>query len=86
MRRPARTGRQQASDERGGATGGVSGLLGGGASRPGRKTAWMNDPVLADDERPAVVGALGEQPAAMYDLRLRHGSGQRSVYVVKTHP
>jgi hypothetical protein len=46
----------------------------------------MNDPVLADEQRPPVLGAFGEQPAAMYDLGLRPGSGQRSVHVVKTHP
>jgi hypothetical protein len=46
----------------------------------------MNDPVLADEQRPPVVGALGEQPAAMYDLELRSGSRPRSVTVVKSHP
>jgi hypothetical protein len=46
----------------------------------------MNDPVLADEQRTPVFGALGQHPSAMYDLRDRHGSGQRSVHVVKTHP
>jgi len=46
----------------------------------------MNDPVLADEERPTIIGALGEHPAAVYGVRPRHGSGQRSVHVVKTHP